>query len=85
MAPNVNANTTLTFGLAVQNTKGLKNTASTHVNLLVHIHHIPPPPSGPPLLLYAGIAEAAGGAGLAVVLLRRPRGGGGDEGDVDVA
>jgi hypothetical protein len=85
MAPNVNANTTLTFALAVQDTKGLKNTGLTHVNLLVHIPHISPPPSGPPFLLYGGIAAAAGGAGVAVFLLRRPRGGGRDEGDVDVA
>jgi len=85
MAPNVNANTTLTFGLAVQDSNGLKNAATTNVNLLINKPHIPSPPSGPPLLLYGGIAAAAGGAGVAVLLLRRPRGGGRDEGDVDVA
>jgi hypothetical protein len=42
MAPNVNTNTTLTFSLAVQYTKGLKKTGVTHVNLLVHIPHSPP-------------------------------------------
>jgi hypothetical protein len=85
VAPNVHANTTLTFNLAIKDSKGLKNTALTHINLLVHTPHIPTPPSGPPLLLYGGIAAAAGGAAIAALLLRRRGGGVGDEGDVDVA